>query len=64
MFVLNVIGKGANPAIFADLGDATILSPGFAFDIAVTDAAALNAARALAADKPWDINLVAVANRR
>ncbi len=64
MFVLNVIGKGANPAIFAHLGDATILSPGLAFDIAVADAAALNAARTLAAGKPWDINLVAVESRR
>jgi len=37
MFVLNVIGKGADPALFADLGTkaAKILSPGFAFDLPV-----------------------------
>lgn len=64
MFVLNVIGKGADPAIFASLGRAAILSPGFAFDIAVTDEAALGAARALAGDAPWDINRVATAQRR
>ncbi len=64
MFVLNVIGKGAEPARFASLGPATILSPGHAFDIAVTDAAALDAARPMAGDAPWDINRVSTAQRR
>jgi len=64
MFVLNVIGKGAEPARFAALGPATILSPGHAFDIAVNDAAALDEARTLAGDRPWDINLVATRHRR
>ncbi len=36
-FVLNVIGAGAEPGLFAalDAGAATILSPGHAFDLAV-----------------------------
>ena len=38
MFVLNVIGKGAEPALFAGLGGAPVfLSPGFAFDLPVED---------------------------
>jgi phosphoserine phosphatase len=64
MFVLNVIGKGAEPALFAGLGSATILSPGFAFDLPVQDRGALEQARALAGGRPLDINLVATANRR
>ena len=64
MFVLNVIGKGADAALFTQFGAVTILSPGFAFDIAIADAAALDAARALAQGKPWDINLVAAEGRR
>jgi phosphoserine phosphatase len=66
MFVLSVIGKGAQPASFRALGSdaATILSPGFAFDLPVTDAAALDVARKIAGDAPWDINLVAAADRR
>jgi phosphoserine phosphatase len=64
MFVLNVIGKGADPALFASLGPADILSPGHAFDVPVADKAALNAARAMAQGKAWDINLVATEKRR
>jgi len=66
MFVLNVIGKGADPKLFASLGggEAKILSPGHAFDLQVPDSAALAAARGLAGDKPWDINLVATDKRR
>jgi phosphoserine phosphatase len=64
MFVLNVIGKGADPALFASLGTATILSPGHAFDVPIADMAVLDAARAIAQGKGWDINLVATANRR
>ena len=39
MFVLNVIGKGASPALFTDLasGAPVILSPDFAFDLPVVD---------------------------
>ncbi|HWU54466.1 MAG TPA: phosphoserine phosphatase SerB [Rhizomicrobium sp.] len=66
MFVLNVIGKGADPKLFASLGhsEAKILSPGHAFDLPVSDSAALTAARGLAGDKAWDINLVAPEKRR
>jgi phosphoserine phosphatase len=65
MFVLNVIGKGAEPAIFAGLGSgAALLSPGHAFDLPVSGPGALEAARALAQGRPWDINLVAAAGRR
>jgi phosphoserine phosphatase len=66
MFVLNVIGKGANPALFTELGTgaATILSPGLAFDLPVAEAGALAAARARAQDLPLDINLVAADKRR
>ena len=66
MFVLNVIGKGAHPALFASLGSgkAKILSPGFAFDLPVTDSAVLAAARDMAHGKAWDANLVATAHRR
>src|SRR3569832_247270 len=66
MFVLNVIGKGADHALFAGLGsgDAQVLSPFHAFDLPVADGGALTKARALARDKAWDINLVATAKRR
>src|SRR6188508_2805297 len=65
MFVLNVIGKGAEPSLFSGIGGApVILSPGLAFDLPVEGRAALVAARQLAGDAPLDINLVATANRR
>ncbi|MEY4966291.1 MAG: hypothetical protein RL274_1874 [Pseudomonadota bacterium] len=66
MFVLNVIGKGADPKLFSGLGsgDAQILSPGHAFDLPVVGIAALIAARDIAADLPLDINLVKTAQRR
>jgi phosphoserine phosphatase len=66
MFVLNVIGKGAAPALFAGLtsGAPVILSPDFAFDLPVADQTELMAARALAKDLPLDINLVAAAKRK
>jgi phosphoserine phosphatase len=60
-FAINVIGKGAEPTAFSALGAITILSDGFAFDIAGDD---LDAARAIAAGQPWDVNRVAVARRR
>ena len=48
MFVLNVIGKGAEPGIFRGLdnGPAKILSPGFAFDLPVASQNALVAPEA------------------
>jgi len=66
MFVLNVIGKGADPAMFADIGTgaARILSPGHAFDLPVSEAAALMLARSRAEKLPLDINLVAAEKRR
>ena len=66
MFVLNVIGKGADPALFARLGNggAKILSPGHAFDLPVADAGALTAARRIAGATELDINLVATQKRR
>jgi len=66
MFVLNVIGKGADPHFFASLGNgpADILSPGHAFDVPVADKAVLDTARAMARGKAWDINLVATEKRR
>ena len=66
MFVLNVIGKGATPGIFAALATArpVILANNFAFDVPVEGRAALDAARLMAGDAPWDINLVATAERR
>src|ERR1700730_11506993 len=65
MFVLNVIGKGADPHLFDGLGsgDVQILSPFHAFDLPVTDSAALTQARVLAGGRPWDINLVMSENR-
>src|SRR5256885_11057953 len=64
MFVLNVIGKGADPALFASLGSgaAKILAPGFAFDLPVTESSVLAAARERA--HGLDINLVAIEKRR
>jgi len=66
MFVLNVIGKGADPHFFASLGNgpAEILSPEHAFDVPVADRAVLDTARAMARGKAWDINLVATEKRR
>ena len=66
MFVLNVIGKGADPRTFADLGmgAAKILSSGHAFDLPVSDSAALAAARTRGDGLPLDINLVAADKRR
>jgi phosphoserine phosphatase len=65
-FVLNVIGKGASAADFAALaiGRTITLAKDFAFDIPVEGRAALDAARQMAGDAPWDINLVASAGRR
>jgi len=66
MFVLNVIGKGANPDAFAALATArpVVLADGFACDIPVEGEPALLAAREMAGDAPWDINLVATEQRR
>jgi phosphoserine phosphatase len=66
MFVLNVIGKGADPDLFAGLGvgAAEVLSAGFAFDIPVADHAALAMARERAKDRKLDINLVRTERRR
>jgi phosphoserine phosphatase len=66
MFVLNVIGKSADTALFAGIGNgaAKILSPGHAFDLPVAGGAALSAARAIAGAAALDINLVAIAKRR
>ena len=66
MFVLNVIGKGADPALFAGLGNgaAKILSPGHAFDLPVADRSALTAAHRIAGSTALDINLVATEHRR
>jgi phosphoserine phosphatase len=66
MFVLNVIGKGAEPAPFAKLasGAARILSPGHAFDLPVGSQDALHAARTIAENTALDINLLPVEGRR
>ena len=66
MFVLNVIGKGAEPGIFNGLaaGPAKILSPRLAFDLPVTDSGALAEARDRAAGLDLDINLLPAGNRR
>lgn len=63
-FVVNVIGAGVDPALFQTLGAVNELSPGRACDIAVESPDALEQARAIAGDAPWDINLVAVPGRR
>jgi phosphoserine phosphatase len=66
MFVMNVIGKGADPALFSGLGSgaANILSPGHAFDLPVRDSSALAQARRRADGQPLDINLVSTDRRR
>jgi phosphoserine phosphatase len=66
MFVLNVIGKGAAPELFAELasGAPIILSPGLAFDLPVVGDQALTTARELARGLALDINLVATEKRR
>ena len=65
-FVLNVIGKGAAAADFAALaiGRTSTLAKDFAFDLPVESRAALEAARQMAGDEPWDINLVSTEHRR
>jgi phosphoserine phosphatase len=65
MFVLNVIGKGAEPGIFRGLdnGPATILSPHHAFDLPIAGGA-LAEARARVDGLALDINLVKVEKRR
>ena len=68
-FVLNVIGRRADPELFAPLklGRAHVLSPGHAFDLPLIreDAEpALAEARVLAEGLALDINLVATGRRR
>src|SRR5580704_7535127 len=65
MFVLNVIGKGAEPGLFRglDIGPAKILSPLHAFDLPVTEST-LAEARDRAQGLALDINLVADDRRR
>jgi phosphoserine phosphatase len=66
MFVLNVIGKGAEPGLFRGLdnGPAKILSPSFAFDLPVAQSGALAEARDRADGLELDINLIAASRRR
>jgi phosphoserine phosphatase len=66
MFVLNVIGKGAEPGLFRGLdnGPEKILSPAFAFDLPVAGSSALAEARARAEGLALDINLVSTKSRR
>src|ERR1700742_4101458 len=66
MFVLNVIGKGAEPALFRGLdnGPAKILSPAFAFDLPVATSDALAHARTRADGLALAFTLVAVNRRR
>ncbi|HMH64551.1 MAG TPA: phosphoserine phosphatase SerB [Rhizomicrobium sp.] len=66
MFVLNVIGKGAEPGLFRGLdnGPANILSPHHAFDLPVANLEALAEARDRAEGLSLDINLVATDKRR
>jgi phosphoserine phosphatase len=66
MFVLNVIGKGAEPGLFRGLdnGPAKILSPSFAFDLPVAQSGALAEARDRADGLELDINLIATSRRR
>jgi phosphoserine phosphatase len=66
MFVLNVIGKGADPELFEGLGASAveILSAGFAFDMPVADHSVLAMARGRAENLPLDINLLRTAHRR
>ena len=52
-FVVNVIGTGADPALFSGLGRVAALSPGRAFDIAAPRGLeTLKAAREIAGDAP------------
>jgi phosphoserine phosphatase len=66
MFVLNVIGKGAEPGAFRGLGNgpAKILSPQHAFDLPIAGSDALAEARARMDGLPLDINLVNSDRRR
>jgi phosphoserine phosphatase len=66
MFVLNVIGKGAEPGLLRGLGNgpAKILSPDLSFDLPVADSSALAEARARAEGLALDINLVSTSRRR
>jgi len=66
MFLLNVIGKGAEPALFRSLdnGPAKILSPGHAFDMPVAESEALAEARSRTEGLELDINLVRAGRRR
>lgn len=66
MFVLNVIGKGAEPGLLRglDSGPATILSPGLAFDLPVAQPSALRQARERIEGLEWDINLIGTQWRR
>src|SRR5437868_3295545 len=70
MFVLNVIGKGAQPEPFveaiAGAGKPVTLSIGHAFDLPFDGKpqAALAAARAVPGADAFDINLVATAQRK
>ncbi len=70
-FVLNVIGRGAEPAAFRGalpsvLGDSVTLAPARAFDIPFDGepAAVLRAAREAAQGLPYDVNVIPSANRR
>jgi len=66
MFVLNVIGKGAEPGLLRGLdnGPEKILSPGHAFDLPVAECEALAEARTRADGLALDINLIATGHRR
>jgi len=70
MFVLNVIGKGAEPELFRGLdnGPAKILSQSFAFDLTFPNFGAASGALAEARDRAegleLDINLIATSSRR
>ncbi len=66
MFVLNVIGKGAEPGIFRGfgVGGAKILSPGMAFDLPVAGPEILAEARDRTADLGLDINYLPEGPRR
>jgi phosphoserine phosphatase len=66
MFVLNVIGKGAEPGLFRGLdnGPAKILSPALAFDLPVAECEALAEARTRADGLGLDMNLVSTISRR
>jgi phosphoserine phosphatase len=66
MFVLNVIGKGAEPGIFRGLGvsGVTMLSPGMAFDLPVAGPESLAEARDRATDLGLDINILPAGDRK